>query len=269
MQTEDKAGEKYWTKVWEETPMPDSFDFTSKNINHYPNALFHNLFETILKDKKGSNIKLLEIGCGNSVFLSYFSKNYGYEVYGIDYSAVGCEQTRKILIRDGLIGTIVQADAFAPPAELLGKFDVVCSFGVVEHFENTSETIYAFSKFLKPGGILITSIPNLAGVTGILQKYFNKPVYDIHVPMDKTQLNDAISRAGLLLTFSTYFLPISFAVTLEGIDGKKIPGFRIKKFILIIIRTISKLIWLIERSIHPLPAKKLFSGGIMTAAIKN
>jgi len=70
-----------------------------------------------------------------------------------------------------------KSDIFNPPQELIGAFDVVCSFGVLEHFEDSVNTINAFKKFLKPGGILITTVPYLKGATGILQKIMNKPVF--------------------------------------------------------------------------------------------
>lgn len=55
---------------------------------------------------------------------------------------------------------------FSPPASMLGKFDVVVTFGVVEHFIDTRACLDAMSQFLKPGGLLVTSIPNLAGWIG-------------------------------------------------------------------------------------------------------
>ena len=264
----DKAGKEYWTNFWKKTPLPYPFQFESGKINDYPNKILHNIFSRILKDKKGKEIKLLEIGCGNSVLLPYFAKNYGVHISGLDYSEFACKQSERILEREGIPGSIVQGNAFEPTADMIEKFDIVCSFGVVEHFEDTEGTIKAFSRFVKPGGMLITSIPNLVGATGLLQKIMNKTVYDIHVPMDKHQLENSIRKAGLELFFSEYFLAISFAVTLEGRDGNRIAFFGIKKFILKSMRYASKIIWAVENITRPLHASKLFSGGIITAAIK-
>lgn len=266
--TIDKAGEAYWTKVWSETKLPEPIDVHSGNINHFPYRRMHLFFKELFNryDPKGRTI--LEIGCGNSVFLSYFAKEFGLKPAGLDYSELGCEQTRRILQRDGLDGQIFLADAFAPGEELKEKFDFVVSLGVVEHFEDTAKAIEAFSRFVKPGGVLITTVPNLSGVTGWLQKNMNKPVYDIHVPMDKAYLERAIEKAGLKLILSRYFVSISFAVTLEGIDGKTIPNLGLKKTVLKIFRYFSKIVWMAERVFGPLPERRLFSAGILTAAVK-
>ncbi|MBP6730891.1 MAG: class I SAM-dependent methyltransferase [Chitinophagales bacterium] len=263
----DKAGEKYWTKVWKESDLAQRINVHTKSVNEYPYRILHTFYEELFKNYKTEGKTLVEIGCGNSAFLGYFAQEFGFKVSGIDYSELGCEQSRRILQRDGIKGDILLVDAFNPPAELKEKYDFVCSFGVAEHFTDTAKTLEAFSYFLKPGGILITSVPNVVGATGFLQKLMNKPVYDIHVPMDKPYLEEANKKAGLTLLKSRYFVSISFAVTLEGIDGQ-IPFYLPKKILLKSIRYFSKVIWIFEEMFGSLPEGKLFSAGIITAAQK-
>ncbi len=264
----DKAGEEYWTQFWKNFELPTPMNIHSSNVNEYPNRLLHRLFKKSFTGITTNGKKLLEIGCGNSVFLTYFKKEFSFEVYGLDYSEFGCKQTEKIFERDGIEGKIILGDAFNPPNDLIGQFDIVCSFGVVEHFEDTAGTMEAFAKFLKPGGILISSIPNMKGATGLLHKWLNRPVYDVHVPLDKHDMQVAIERAGLLPLVNEYFLALSFAITLEGRDGKKIPNYALKKFFVKTIRYTSKLVWIVENITHPLPAGKYLSGGVFTAAKK-
>ncbi len=263
----DKAGEDYWTKVWGETALAPRINVHSKSLNEYPFRVMHKFYTRVLKGHETKGKTFLEVGCGNSSFMTYFAQEFGFDVAGIDYSELGCEQTRRILKRDGIKQNVQLVDAFNPPAELKEKFDVVGSFGVVEHFSDTAKTIEAFSYFLKPGGILITSVPNVAGVSGLLQKHMNRPVYDIHVAMDKAYLEEANKKAGLKMLDSKYFLSVSFAVTLEGIGGK-IPYYIPKLILLKGIRYFSKVIWMFEEIFGSLPEGKLFSGGIITAAKK-
>lgn len=263
----DKAGEEYWTKVWAESQLSPPVDVNSKALNDHPYRILHKFYSEVFKNQDAKNQTLVEIGCGNSVFMTYFAKQFGFKVSGIDYSELGCEQSRQILKRDGVDGDILLVDAFNPPAELREKYDVVCSFGVAEHFTDTAKALEAFAAFLKPGGILITSVPNLAGATGFLQKYINRPVYDIHVPMDKPYLEEANRKAGLTLLKSRYFVSVSFAVTLEGKDAQ-IPFYLPKKIFLKSIRYFSKVIWMFEEMFGSLPEGKLFSAGIITAAQK-
>jgi 2-polyprenyl-3-methyl-5-hydroxy-6-metoxy-1,4-benzoquinol methylase len=180
------------------------------------------LFRKHLASKGDVQQRLLEVGCGNSIWLSYFNRRFGYKVSGIDYSEFGCEQTRKILSRDGCSGDIRYGDLFAPPEDMTGKFDVVCSFGVVEHFEDTSAVLTAISRFLKPGGILITTVPNLNGPTGFLQKKFNKPVYDIHVIHSIETLTAHLKKSGLEPLAAEYFSSLTFGVNLVPAEGGEI-----------------------------------------------
>ena len=43
----------------------------------------------------------------------------------------------QILSIEGVKGDIVCADFFSPPESMIEEFDVVISFGVLEHFEDT------------------------------------------------------------------------------------------------------------------------------------
>ena len=44
----DKAGENYWTEVWERTTLPPPIDLDSKSVNAYPDRVLHNLFKKII-----------------------------------------------------------------------------------------------------------------------------------------------------------------------------------------------------------------------------
>src|SRR5690349_9370309 len=188
----DKAGEAYWTNVWEKSELNPPIDLQSKDMRLYPQRALHKIFHPLLKDGSLKGKKLVEIGCGNSSWLPYFAKQFGLDVYGIDYSEEGCEQAEKILQRENVDGTIYCTDAFNPAEDLYDEFDIVISFGVVEHFSDTTSTLEAFSKYLKPGVLMIATIPNMSGLNGFLHKVMNGPLYDIHVPLDRNQLAAAV-----------------------------------------------------------------------------
>jgi 2-polyprenyl-3-methyl-5-hydroxy-6-metoxy-1,4-benzoquinol methylase len=264
MNNSDKAGEAYWTSFWDQLALPKMVDISHKSISNYDFRKINEVYTRTLSPSPSQ--KLLELGCGNSVFLSYFHKEFGYDVYGLDYSELGCKQTERILARDNVKGTIVQGDIFNPPSELIGQFDVVCSFGVLEHFEDSTATVKAFSKFLKPGGTLITTVPYLKGATGLLQKIMNKPVYDIHVLMDREDLKGFIKNAGLNLTYCEYHLPISFGVTLEQSGDHKVSFLPFKKLILKSLQVLSKVCWFIDDRLFKLPVLPFFTAGIISVA---
>ena len=263
----DKAGEHYWTNAWQHMKLAPPMNPYSKNVNNYEIVLLHKIFEKYFSGIDCKDKLLIEIGCGNSAYLPYFRKYFGFKITGIDYSQLACEQTKIILEREKTEGEIIYGDAFNPPQELIGKFDVLCSFGVVEHFDKTAETMKEFAKFLKPGGLMITLIPNLAGVSGYLQKKFFKRVYDIHVVMDKNYLDAQIKNAGLELVYSEYCQGLSINVVLLDTQGRA-KFYWAKKIFIRLLRYVTKVVWLFEMMTRPLPAGRLFSNYVITLAQK-
>lgn len=199
----------------------------------------------------------MEIGCANSAWLPYFAKRFGFRVAGLDYSSVGCLRTEQVLAREGVPGDIVCGDLFLPPNWMLSQFEVALSFGVVEHFEDTVHSVRAITDLVRPGGIVFTIIPNLAGVLGPLQRFINKPVYDVHVPLTARGLAEAHREAGLRVVASDYLVPINLGIcNLSGLSG--IRNSATGKVLRFLIR-LSYFVWLLNE-IHPLPATRVFAG---------
>jgi SAM-dependent methyltransferase len=55
-----------------------------------------------------------------------------------------------------------------------------CSRGFIEHFADPSDAIARHFNLLKPGGLLIVSIPNLRGLNHICSWLFDRDVLAIH-----------------------------------------------------------------------------------------
>lgn len=131
---------------------------------------------------------------------------------GIDYSEKGCELARQNLELAGVSGDIYCSDLFCPPAELLGQFDVVVSFGLVEHFVETDRCVAALSRFVRPGGMLLTTSPNLAGAVGLLQRILGRDIYDKHRPLDRRMLLAAHGPSHLNVLDCDYLFFVNFGV---------------------------------------------------------
>ena len=267
-QISDKASEAYWSEVWEHSALNPAIDVKSGNLHQYPQRALHKMFKSAFQKLDTRGLKLLEIGCGNSAWLPYFNKEYGFDVFGIDYSEKGCLQAKKILERENVSGTIINADAFSPGQNLTGEFDVVCSFGVIEHFDDTAKTLSAFSKYLKNGGLIITTIPNMCGINGLLHKIMNRELYDIHVPIDKRQLNSAVSKSGLSSVSYGYFVGVSLNVQLNG-TTQPVRHLKPKRFLSKAGAAITLLFWWIEEKVGAFPQSKLFSRGVFSIAKKS
>jgi SAM-dependent methyltransferase len=208
----DRAGVAYWDHLWKGQATPDAIDPTSRRITDHVYLCFDRFFSTSLADKLAAGSELLEVGCGRSRWLPYFAKRFGVSVSGIDYSPVGCRQAEAILAKAGTKGVISCADIFDPPTDLLDRFDVVVSFGVVEHFDRPSECIAMMARFARPGGTLLTLIPNLGGVAGMMQKYLCRRIYDLHVVLERDALAAFHRDAGLRVRCCDYFIGVNWAV---------------------------------------------------------
>ena len=94
--------------------------------------------------------KLLEVGCGMGLDLSYFVRN-GFEAHGIDMATTHVELARKYFELRELKAVIQKGNA-----EQLDfpdqSFDAVYSFGVLHHTPNTALAIREIGRVLKPGG---------------------------------------------------------------------------------------------------------------------
>jgi len=257
----DKAGLKYWDENWSNTQIPAMFDHTNDSLDNYVNQKLHELFKTIIGERK--NIDILEIGCANSIWPVYFHKYFDANVYGLDYSEIGCKRSRDILNHYNIPATILCADLFSPPTSLLKKFDLVVSFGVIEHFINTADCLKSCAAFVKPEGLLFTLIPNMYGLTGFLQKTVDKDIYDIHVPLSKANMISAHESVNQKIEFCNYFLSLNLGVVSSG----KFSNHSLNKYFRHFLSVPSKTAWILEKYGIPLPVNKFSSPYIISLAM--
>jgi 2-polyprenyl-3-methyl-5-hydroxy-6-metoxy-1,4-benzoquinol methylase len=257
-----KADRAYWDALWEaerESPARALPQFG------YPERTLAGFFRGWLSDLPADGRSLLEVGCARSSWLPYFAREHGLTVAGLDYSPVGCEQARRVLHESGVQAQVHCADLFTPPEELQRAFGVVVSMGVVEHFLDTRGAVAAIARFARPGGLVITTIPNLSGAVGLFQKVLNRPVYDKHVPLDAHQLRAAHEEAGLRVLECRYFLSTSFGVT--SLDGLEPGASKLaKRILLAALRRTSQAVWTMEQHVRPLPATQALSPYIVCVA---
>jgi len=204
-----KTSKDYWDNNWRRHSNEPAFrhwscDLLIDGLDRFLSG------DTRYRLEEGST--LLEVGCGNSNWLPYFAQRWNLSVEGIDYSEEGCRHAREILSRYNIQGTIHLGDLFSPPEELIGRFDVVTSSGVVEHFEEQERCICAIRAFLKPAGRLITIVPNMCGWMGDITRRLTPEIFAVHVPTSREKLKTAHQSAGLKVLYCDYFLPIHLGV---------------------------------------------------------
>jgi 2-polyprenyl-3-methyl-5-hydroxy-6-metoxy-1,4-benzoquinol methylase len=194
--THDKTGVEYWQDVWlREAPEPVNLDDT--NLRNHVNIRLGRFFLEHLPQGRPGQV-LLEAGCGASTWLPVFAQRFGYRVMGLDYSEQGCGLTKAVLLKAGVAGDILRADLFALPRELEGRADVVFSQGLVEHFTPTHGVVERLAMLTKPGGLVLTLVPNMRGLTGLLQRVVDRRTFERHVPLTPDALAEANHACGLM-----------------------------------------------------------------------
>lgn len=256
----DKAGTAYWNDSWSKVEFPKAFDENNNSLDNYVNLQLHYFFKNLLQDKK--KFSVLEIGCANSIWPIYFYQYFNAEVCGLDYSEIGCEKSRALLKYYKIPGVIYYADLFSPPSDLLQKFDLVVSFGVMEHFEDTSNCLKSCAAFVKAGGLLLTLIPNIPSIIGFIQKRIDQKVYDVHVPLTKKQLIDAHESAHLKVIHCDYFMSMNLNVVNSG----SFSSHKFNSFLRRVLSGVSKIFWILEKYGLKIPQNRFTSPYIASVA---
>src|SRR5687767_5171886 len=204
--TEKLSTQEYWDNVLEAARLPR--ENTSKS---YLYSITMKYIKPVLQSAYYTSF--FEVGCGSSGWLPYFANTYQYKVSGLDYSEVGCKLAKKNLELLNIdYGEILCKDFFdADPTN--GKtYDVVFSYGVIEHFSDPVKVAGIFKNFTAPGGIVITLIPNFMGTTAILTRRFMKNIYDIHNIITPEELAEFHTKNGLQIIKNGYAGIFSLAV---------------------------------------------------------
>lgn len=205
----DHAGIDYWDGLY--NSKHQDFSFKPWKPTHYHDMVISGFIEKLIKTNNPSNI--LEIGCGDSTWLGYLSKKYSLNAFGIDYSEEGCNLARQRLAAEKVNGKIICCNMFEKYESLETQFDLVYSLGVVEHFNNTPDVINQLKYFLSPNGLLITIIPNLFSVHGLLSKIWHPEILDKHVIIKKNELTKAYKLNSLKYITTEYGGTFSLCIT--------------------------------------------------------
>ena len=153
----DKIAEdiaKQWGQLWAQHPN-DELDTHDHKIQ-YKFSIFQKLLKQLSK-----NTRILEVGCGNGQWLRLLKKHYpSMQLYGVDVSedAVLICKKHGIDARFGDARSIPFQDNF---------FDLVFSFGTIEHFPETKAALYEHIRILKSGGYTWIEVPNAHSLPGV------------------------------------------------------------------------------------------------------
>lgn len=222
----------FWEGYWE-SKKDIIQPISAKNIFNKP------LTRLLQKHKPRKAIELGGFPGFNAIYLKKF---HGIDTDVLDFFIHRpiCE---KLLSINGLkeedMG-LIEGDVYNVPAN--NHYNMVCSFGLIEHFNDTKDILEQHLKFLAPGGTLFITMPNFTGTNGWVQKQFDKENYDKHniACMNPRKLIKDCKELGMEEVKSYYWG--GFSVWLEHKDQKSIFVRALVRSIWIIGKVLSKII---------------------------
>lgn len=152
--------------------------------------------EELLRLKSGGAV--LDLGCGSGAFLSTLT-GPSWRLYGIEMSEGAAKIARSRCGAEVFVGDILDA-TFAP-----GSFDAITAFNVFEHVHEPKEVLAQVVKWLRPGGVFYTMMPNIDSAGA---RIFRSFWYALELPrhlyhFSPTTLKMLARSAGLREVFVT------------------------------------------------------------------
>ncbi len=163
----------------------------------------------------GRPVEFLEIGCFPGRFLYYFATEFGFRVSGVDFVPEAAA------IPDWLAEMQVEARVmvedffrFLPDQ----SYDVVASFGFVEHFADWEEVLDRHLALLNPGGTVLIEMPNFRYGQYWLRRILNPALLDGHCleVMNPGKWARALTVRGLEILYCGYYQTFRFWGSLAG-----------------------------------------------------
>lgn len=136
-------------------------------LQRFPWYYMHNKweFDLALELLKSTGPRILEVGVGNGAFLAK-AKDVGLHVSGIELNPDGARAAKD----KGF--NIIEKDMTFLLAEDASTWDSICAFQVLEHLAQPRKFLDEAISLLRPGGLLVLSVPN-AAVARKLDPYHN------------------------------------------------------------------------------------------------
>jgi SAM-dependent methyltransferase len=138
--------------------------------------LFHEVLIKYIGYDEGK--RFLEIGCSPGRNLIYFNRTFGFIPSGIDFLC-NFDIVEKNLKSHGIKEFSLYNEDFLT-FELNKTYDVVGSFGFLEHFEKWEPVLDKIVHCTKKGGYIITSVPHFRYGQYFLRKLLTPDVFERH-----------------------------------------------------------------------------------------
>ena len=174
--------------------------------SYYQFEDINNAIIRLLREPQTGNFgSVLDLGCGRAR-LGLEVERLGYKVTGIDNNEIACV-TARTRISEVIEVDFTKLDA-AGEALKERQFDWIMAADVLEHTPDPHSALCFYRRFLKPGGHLIVSLPNVAVWDNRLRILFGRFNYRDSGVMDRTHLRFFTFRTARELISDAGFKPL-------------------------------------------------------------
>jgi 2-polyprenyl-3-methyl-5-hydroxy-6-metoxy-1,4-benzoquinol methylase len=174
--------------------MTETHQITSSLTEGHPPDYFTQV-RTNIKPLLPSQIgRCLEIGCGQGKTLEWIHTMTGASVFGVEL--VESEACKARLVAEVVVGNIELIQLPFPER----SFDVILTLDVLEHLQHPWTSVRKLHQFLRPGGCLIASIPNVRHIAVLAPLLIaGRWTYTDHGLLDRTHLRFFTKRSAIEL----------------------------------------------------------------------
>ena len=120
------------------------------------------LLDTVLPKLPG---RALDAGCGTGIF-SWELARRGWRVTAIDASPEMIAKAHAASPNESVEFTLNSLESFS---SLPNTFDLILCLSALEYIEDDDVVLDNFSRMLKPGGVLLVSVPNRKGLLRVME----------------------------------------------------------------------------------------------------
>lgn len=161
----------FWEDYWKSLKLPSQVDWSLSSDRCLAAELKRHL------PKSGGSA--FEVGCAPGKWLAFMARELGMSPSGIEYTEEGMQATLRNFSLLGLSSDeILTGDFFT--TEPTRQFDLVMSFGFIEHFDDPDAVVERHLRWLKPGGRLVLGVPNFNGIYKPVQAILDQSLLDKH-----------------------------------------------------------------------------------------
>jgi len=193
----------------------DGFDLLSRTeVRSFWFRVRNRIIGEILREHMPKDSRILEVGSGTG-FVAMYLKEQGYRIECAD------------LFLDGLKYCKKRGSGYAyyqynlSDAVFQEEFDGVLAFDVIEHIEDDQTVLVNLHSSLRPGGLLVLTVPACRGIWSAMDEYAgHKRRYS------RGELKEKLEKAGFHVVRISYFMMLLFSVVALPLNIIRVKKFR-------------------------------------------